>query len=438
MHCEHKLASPSVCLAMLVTGCVLPLNAGCQNATTPRPANAAAPETTAASETTAPAKEVAVAEVRLQTWPSTVRVQGSLLADQRAVVGSKLAGRVETVAVDLGSVVRTGQPMVTLDRRELEAHVRQVEAQLRQACAVLGLTPEDDESQFRHQQAPSAMLEQALVDEAKAAVERGKELLPEQAIAQSEFDRLLAQLKTAEARYATALNTVNEQIALIGVRRAELEQARQELAEAEIIAPFDGVVAQRHVVPGEYVQLGQAAVTLVRSGRLRFTAGVPESVARRIRIGQPVSIRVAEVPRPIVVSISRVSPAVTQTSRSLWIEADVPNPDYALQTGLFAEAEITVDADAQALAIPAEAVNTFAGVQKVWLVRDGEARQQTIVTGRHDGRRVEVLDGLSSGDLVVRRAAAGHDGPVVAVGGPAATELHTTLSDTSSGKGLLE
>lgn len=406
--------------------------AGCQNATTPQPANAAAPEATAAP------REVAVTEVRLQTWPNTVRVQGSLLADQRAVVGSKLAGRVETVAVDLGSVVSKGQVMVTLDRREMEAHLRQVEAQLRQACAVLGLTATDDESEFRHEQAPSVMLEQALVDEAQAAVARGKELLPEQAIAQSEFDRLLAQVKTAEARYSKALNTIQEEIALIGVRRAELEQAQQQLAEGEIVAPFNGVVAQRHVVPGEYVQLGQAAVTLVRADRLRFTAGVPESVARQIHIGQPVSIRVADVPRPIVVSISRVSPAVTQTSRSLWIEADLPNPDYALQTGLFAEAEITVDTDAQVLAIPTDAVNTFAGVKKVWIVRDGEAQQQTVVTGRRDGGRVEVLAGLISGDFVVSSAAAGRDGPIVAIRESATTELHTNLSDATSNKGLLE
>ena len=74
------------------------------------------------------AKEVVVASALVQPWPVTLRVQGSLLADENAVVGSKIAGRVETVSVDLGTIVKIGQPMVLLDQRELELLVAQAEA----------------------------------------------------------------------------------------------------------------------------------------------------------------------------------------------------------------------------------------------------------------------------------------------------------------------
>jgi membrane fusion protein (multidrug efflux system) len=366
-------------------------------------------------------KQVHVIEVRQVTWPETVRVQGSLLADEQAVIGSKLAGRVEAVHVDLGSVVKRGDPLVTLDRLELELRVRQAEAQLAQACAAIGRTPEDDETQLDLTSSAPVMLEQALIDEARAAVGRGDRLRPTQAITDAEYDAFVAQLKTAEARYRTAVNSVTEQISLIGVRRAELALARQQLADAEIVAPFDALVDAKHVSPGSYVQIGQTVVDLVRIDRLRFTAGVPESHASRVDLGQQIAIRVAGIDEPIAAQISRVSPTVVLTSRSVRIEADVKNEDLELQAGLFAEAEITVDPSATTLAVPRSAVSQFAGVQKVWKVVDGKAMQTTVRTGRRDADRVEIISGLDPGAVVVATAADGHDGPVTPLGDPAGT-----------------
>jgi hypothetical protein len=82
---------------------------------------------------------------------------------------------------------------------------------------------------------------------------------------------------------------------------------------------------------------------------------------------------------------------------------------------LFAEAELVVDPDAQAVVVPASAVSRFAGVQKVWVVADGVARQQTVRTGRENASRVEIVEGLMAGSVLVRTASDGHDGPVVAV-----------------------
>lgn len=221
------------------------------------------------------AKDVVVAVAKLQSWPSTLRVQGSLLADEVALIGSRIAGRVESVGVDLGSAVKQGQPLVVLDTRQLQLLVAQAEAQLRQACAAIGLKPEDDETKLEFERSPPVMLEQALVDEAQAAVKRGDQLLPNKALSRGEYDTLVALLKTAQARYLSALNAVNEQVSLIGVRRADLDLAQQQLEDAQIVAPFDAIVSERHVAPGEYVQAGAPVVTLVRADRLRFTAGVP-------------------------------------------------------------------------------------------------------------------------------------------------------------------
>jgi membrane fusion protein (multidrug efflux system) len=258
------------------------------------------------------------------------------------------------------------------------------------------------------------MLERALIDEARAAVARAEQLRPRGVVTASEFERVEAQLKTAEARYHSALNNVGEQIALIGVRRAELAIAQQQFDDAQIVAPFDGIVQLRNVAAGEYVQVGQAMVTLVRADKLRFTAGVPERRAGEVRVGQEVHLHLPG-DRPVVAAVSRISPMVTQTSRSLLIEADVENRGLLWRAGQFAEGEIIVNRDEQVLAVPAAAVSEFAGVQKVWLVREGQAVEQPIRVGRRDLARVEVLSGISPGDLVVGNSHDGIPGAVVPV-----------------------
>jgi RND family efflux transporter MFP subunit len=369
----------------------------------------------------------------LEPWPETIRIQGSLLAFEDATIGSKLAGRVEAVAVDVGSIVKRGEVLVTLVRSELDLRVQLAESQLRQACAVIGTTPERDETQFQFHTAPAAMMEQALVNEAQRNVERARPLVASRAMSEGEYDTFVAQLKAAQARYNAALNTVGEQIASIGVRRKELALARQAVADSQITAPFDGVVGERRVSPGEYVQAGQTVVTLVRADRLRYTAGVPESKASAVGLGQRVEIMHGDDgAKRLVTSVSRISPTVMQSSRSILIEADVPNPTLELQAGLFAEADVVVNPTAQAVVVPVSAVSRFAGVQKVWLVADGVARQQTVRTGREDGRRVEIIDGLPAGSMLVESAADGYDGPIVAVESIADAALQAQAPDSSS------
>jgi membrane fusion protein, multidrug efflux system len=383
--------------------------------------------------TPASAKEVAVVEARLEPWPETIRVQGSMLAYEDAVVGSKLAGRVAEVAVDLGDVVQSGQLLVSLMREELDLRVGLAEAQLQQACAAVGITPAEDETQFDIRRSPGAMMEQALANEAQSNVNRARPLVSTRAMTEGEYDTLVAQWKAAQARYNAALHTAGEQVSMIGVRRKELALARQMVADSQIKAQFAGIIGERRVSPGEYVSAGQAVVTLVRADRLRFTAGVPESRADAIKVGQRVEIECQEAgASPLVTAISRISPTVMQSSRSILIEADVPNPDLKLQAGLFAEAELVVDPNSQAIVVPVSAVSRFAGVQKVWIVVDGVAKQQTVRTGREDKSRVEIVEGLSPGSQLVLNAAEGHDGPVVAVEPSPSATRQANLPDTSS------
>jgi len=264
---------------------------------------------------------------------------------------------------------------------------------LQQARAQLGLKSADKEESLDRTRLPSVMEAKALWDQAKANLQRAKSLAEEKAIAVEDLQQRQAAADVAEAKYHAALNDAEEQVALVGVRRADLAVAKQTRDDAEVRAPFDAVVQQRQVAPGAYLQVGQPVVSLVKVDPLRFHAGVPEREAVQVRSGQEARIMVEGQREPIVVKISRIGPALEASSRSLVVEADVANAGSRLRAGLFAEAEIIADPLAQTLALPASAVREFAGVEKVWLVREGEAAEQVVQTGRRQAGRVEILQG---------------------------------------------
>lgn len=377
---------------------------GCQAAAAPQARD---------DQATAPPVPVPVATAELQSWPRVVHVQGSFLADEHAVIGAKVAGRVKAVLVDMGTRVQEGAVLATLEPEEFDLKVRQAEAELEQARAKLGLKPGDDERQLDRTRVPAVLQELALRNQAQINLQRGKTLAPQHAITATELDQRQADFEVAEARVVSALNNAEEQISLMGVRRADLALAKQVRIDAEVHAPFAGMVEARHVAPGSYLQVGQPVVHLVRIDPLRFRAGVPERQAQRLAAQQPATIRVEGQSDVFPGEVSRLSPSLETSNRSLTIEIDIPNPAGQLRVGLFAEAEIVVEPDARTLAIPLAAVREFAGVEKAWVVRDGQAAEQVIVTGRRAKERVEILKGLTAGDVVVSPANQGQAGPVV-------------------------
>lgn len=382
--------------------CVLSL--GCQSSS--------AQNESAARTTESPTVSVAVTQARLHPWPTRVRVQGSLIGDEEAIVGAKVAGRVKDIAVDRGTAVQAGQILARLEPEDFDLRVSQAEAQLAQVRAKLGLENGTPDEKLDRLKAPPVMQERALLEEARFLHERGRTLLAQRAGSLEDLQKSEVALRVAEARYATSLNTVDEQIALLGLRKAELALAKQQQADAIIKAPFQGIVQERHVARGVYMEAGHMVVTLVRTHPLRFRAGVPEREAARVRADGDILVYLEGQAEPIAVKVSRVSPALDLGSRSLIIEADVPNPGGRWRAGLFAQADIIVAPDAQALAVPEGAVTEFAGVEKVWVVQEGRAVERRIQTGRRERGLVEILHGLERDNRVLAEAGKGHAGPV--------------------------
>lgn len=354
-----------------------------------------------------PVVKAAVMTVRLAPWPGIVRTQGSLIADEVTVVGAKVAGRVDAVTVDLGDEVKNGTALATLDQELFKLQISLAEARLLQARAALGLAPGDPVERLVPENAPPVREAKAVWEEAKARIERLRQIRVRNAVTQDELDQAIAAESVAEARFGSAVNSVHEKIAQISVQAAELSLAQQRLADAVVIAPFDGLVQVRHVARGTFVQVGEPIVTLVRTGALRFRGMIPERHAHRLEMGEQLTLRIAGVSMPQPAVVTRISPGLDEMSRSLVFEAQVENSDGALRTGLFAEAEVVVDPEARAIVIPRSAVSEFAGAEKVWKLVEGVAREQVVQTVHRGGDEIEIVRGLTEGDQILQDARQG-------------------------------
>jgi RND family efflux transporter MFP subunit len=153
---------------------------------------------------------------------------------------------------------------------------------------------------------------------------------------------------------------------------------------------------------GEYLAVNTPVVTLVRLHPVRIRVEIPERLAPKVRIGQPIEARVQGQSRAPVGRVVRLSPAIEAQSRSLVIEGEVPNESGALRPGSFAEVVITVDPHARGIAIPRNSILSFAGTDRVLVLSNGRIDDRVIKTGRPlDKEMVEIVSGLEPETEVV-------------------------------------
>jgi RND family efflux transporter MFP subunit len=332
--------------------------------------------------------------------PVTVTATGTLAAEDQVVLNTKVAGRLKTLPVDLGSVVREGDVVAVLDLRDFELRVEQAKTALAQARARLGL-PDGSGDAMKIEQASLVRQAKALLEQARLTRGRMTELHRDGIVARSELDTAEADYRVAEARYNEALEEVRTRVALLAERETQLRIAEQHLADATLRAPFDGAVRERHLSIGGYLDVGAPVLTIVKMHPLRLRLAVPERAAVRVAVGQPVEVRIEGEGDITRGTVARVSPAVDEATRTVMIEAEVPNHDDALRPGSFATADVVIDPDAPAILVPTSSVVTFAGVSKVLAVADGKVVERRVRTGRRSGDRIEILDGIAAGEALI-------------------------------------
>ena len=347
------------------------------------------------------ARSVRVVAAEARSLPRTVTVTGTLAADEEVVAGFKVAGRVSEIAVDLGSPVRKGQILARLDPTDFRLRVEQAEAALRQVRAGLGLPVNGSGESVDPEKTALVREARAVLEEARLNRDRTARLWEKNLIARSEVDASVSRLLVAESRYQAALEEIRNRQELLAERNSGLALARQQLADAALVSPIEGAVRERRASVGEYLAAGAPAFGLVRIHPLRLRVAVTERDAPSVRVGQAVLVRLEGDPSAHSGRVARLSPSIQEQNRTLNVEAEVANPGGRLRPGSFARAEIVVEADRTAVTVPASAVVAFAGLEKVFGVKDGKSVEKRIRTGRRSGDRVEVLEGVAAGEAVV-------------------------------------
>lgn len=326
------------------------------------------------ASTSAP-RSVHVARAELRPMDRVLHVVGTLSASEETTVAAQVAGQIEKYHVDLGDRVSAGQELALIDTTAYEALARQSAANLAKAQASAG---------------NAAQNLRRVLELQKDKIASTSEL--DQAVAES--DQAQAEVKAAEASGAVA--------------QLNLERSR-------VKAPFAGAVAERIANLGSYAAIGTPIVRLVKTDPLRLRLEVPERESVAVRVGQEVRLNVEGDTNMFSGKLARVAPAIRESTRMLAVEADVPSQG-ALRPGLFARAQIVVTAGEQNLSVPPNAILTFAGLDKVFTVRDGKAVEKPVVTGRRGAGWVEVVSGLAAGESVVLDPAGLRTGQLLAVG----------------------
>ena len=188
------------------------------------------------------------------------------------------------------------------------------------------------------------------------------------------------------------------------MRRAEaqLKQARANLEYTRIRAPFTGSLGLRQVSLGAFVKAGDAVVSLHQINPLHLDFDVPQQQVSHLREGQTVHFTVSGLDGDFKGRVTTVDPALTVGSRSVRLQATVPNHHRKLKPGMFARVTLVVGTVPKALFVPMQSLTAEGQVNHVWVVgKDDKAEQRKVEVGRYQDNWVQILSGLKPDDRVV-------------------------------------
>lgn len=356
-----------------------------------------APQVNPAQGTAAPVR-VATAPAVARQLPEVLLATGSLVPDQLAQVTPIVGGRVMQTFVERGSRVREGDPLLRLRDTDYRTNATAAQASLAQARARLGL---DGAGAFRAENMAEVRAAAAQSEAAADALRRAQTLVGNGSMSDAEYQRVVASATAAEAQHRAALNGARAAYYQYQQAQAMAAQASRNVADSVVRAPFDGEVSERTATVGEFVAPQRAVVTLVKIDPLRIEMQIPQERFASVRVDQPVEVRVDAYPdRVFTGTVRYISAAVRTDTRSLIAEAVIPNTDSALRPGLFATARISLGTQRAVVALPARAVLSDSGANRVFVVANGRVSERVVTVIDRTAQEVLIERGVTAGERV--------------------------------------
>jgi len=321
----------------------------------------------------------AIIRIQPESFAATVPVTGTLVSRTRVDVKAETIGRVVRFDKEEGAAVKDGEAVVWVNDENYTLAVRQAETAVEVA---------------------NAALERTRVQEghARKELERARNLIASGGITDKD-------LKAAEMADRDATAQVSLAAAQLAQAKAALEVSRKKLRDAVIHAPVSGELQKKFVNVGAYVEAPTPLFTIVDNRKLELESAVASSDLAPIRNGQRVTFSVNSYPGAVFEGrVMDVSPAVEAETRSAKVRIQAPNPDGRLKAGMFAEGEILTGISARAVVIPSAAVyrdDRSAKSSFVLVAESGKAARRAVHIGRERDSKLEILEGLKPGDLLI-------------------------------------
>lgn len=293
--------------------------------------------------------QAVVAPVVLGALEESVRLVGSLKAAEEVEIVSEIDSSIIAIKFSEGEPVKKGQVLLLLDDAKLTTGLDEAEARLELATAEL---------------------------------RRGRELLEKKTITEQEADRLLFQQRSADAA---------------------VRMTREQRADAVISAPFDGVIAEHDLSPGQIVSRGQKLVWLVQTRPLEVEFSVPERYVSHVAKKQKVEIETVAFPeRKFEGTVDYISPRLDERNRTALVKAMLPNEEGLLKPGMYGTLTLVFRLRQNVLTIPEPAI-TYQGddASVVVMNAEGKAEFRPVSVGLRLGAKAEIAGGLKEGERVV-------------------------------------
>jgi len=373
--------------------------------------------------------DVTTSQAVVRPIPSYFEATGNLASDAQTDVAPTVGGKIVEVNFDVGSFVTKGSVLVRLDPRDAQIRLEQAEAQVeqqrknvgqaeaaaQQARVRLGVAEGqrfniETFSQVRSVKANLELAERELT-RSQHLYETGdisKSVLDQR---RSQRDALLGQLDEARSTAAVADKAIASAEAAVATARSgvataqtQVDQARKAISDTNIYSPLSGYVLERVADVGEYVTPNtpnSKIATIVRTTPLRLRIDVPEQSIGKVSVGEGISLQTSAYPdRNFAGTVARILPGLNATSRTLTVEAEVPNSDGLLKPGQFATVRITQTQPENAVMVPAAAVKPNGDASSVFVIKDGAAHEVIVQTGLLENDMIQIKTGVNEGDVV--------------------------------------
>ena len=421
---------------------LLSINGGCDRPSGTHRQTSAAERVTADQSNSESTVRVTAGKPERKTLRRTTSQPGHIEAFEQTPLYVKVSGYVREVRADIGDRVEKDQLLANLSLPEMDeelnqkkALMTQCEAEIEQAAAAARAT----ESAVLSAQARVRETQAGIVrtdgeyERWKAEHDRVEKLAADGAVTRKLVEETLNQFRAADAARREASARIESAKAALSEAEANVEKARADqavaaarlkvaqtnlarmkalLEYANIRAPFAGVLTERNVDTGHFVQPPRSGNTkplfvVARTDIVRIFVHVPELESALVHPGDTAWIRVQALRgQEIEGKVTRTSWLLDPVSRTLRTEIDVPNTDGRLRPGMYAHVRILLEERSNVLAVPASAIVTDGGQTLCYCVEAGKVVRKAIILGLWSGDEVEVLSGLNDEEMIIQAGGA--------------------------------